>query len=214
MTTTVRKTAMETRFVLSNVSWDTYEALLKDYENSSAPRFAYDKGVLEIVGLAPRHEKAAENISRLVEAVAVERVFDLVTLRSTTWKRHDLEQGFEADASYYIANADRMQDKEAYDLRVDPPPDLVVEVDNTRSSIDKLALFAAFGVPEVWRYDGDQLEIQLLGSGRYTVAAESRALPGVTAEAMNGLLASRSRETFPVWIRRIREWAQEIAAGE
>jgi len=214
MTTTVREAAMETRFVLSNVSWETYECLMRDYEDSSAPRFTYHKGVLEIVRLRPRHEEAAENISRLVDAVALERGVNIRSLRSTTWKRQDLEQGFEADACYYIANAGRMRGKDVLDLRVDPPPDLVVEVDNTRSSIDKLALLAAFGVPEVWRYDGERLEMRTLEGGRHVEVAESRALRGVTAEAITKLLAEGSDEDFVDWMRRVREWAHTLAETE
>ena len=36
----------EQRVVLNNVRWETYERLLEDYLDSSAPRFTYDQGVL------------------------------------------------------------------------------------------------------------------------------------------------------------------------
>ncbi len=36
--------AGEQRIVLSHVCWETYERLLDDHENSSAPRFTYDRG--------------------------------------------------------------------------------------------------------------------------------------------------------------------------
>ncbi len=41
--------AAEERFVLRNVSWETYEQLLKNYENCSVPRLTYNQGDLEII---------------------------------------------------------------------------------------------------------------------------------------------------------------------
>ncbi|MEJ7653934.1 MAG: Uma2 family endonuclease, partial [Chloroflexia bacterium] len=123
MTTTVRETAMETRFVLSNVSWETYECLMRDYEDSSAPRFTYDKGVLEIMSPKSRHEEFGLDIVRLIDAVTQERGVKIRSLGSTTFRRRELDRGFEADACYYIANYGRMRGKDDFDLRVDPPPD-------------------------------------------------------------------------------------------
>ncbi len=50
---------------------------------------------------------------------------------------------------YYIENEDVVWDKEQIDLNQDPPPDLVVEIDVTSSSLDRLSLYASLGVPEV-----------------------------------------------------------------
>ncbi len=214
MTTTVLETAMETRFVLSNVSWETYECLMQDYENSSAPRFTYDKGRLEIMSPLPDHERYKRSLEAAITIICLETGAHAEALGSTTYRREDLEQGFEPDSCYYFANENRVAHKATLDLRVDPPPDLVVEVDNTRASIDKLALFAAFGVPEVWRYDGERLEMRTLESGRYTEIAESRALPGVTAEALTRLLGERGDARLTDWLRAVREWALTLAEPE
>ncbi len=43
------KTIAEQRFVLNDISWETYERILSDHESRSVPRFVYDHGVLEIM---------------------------------------------------------------------------------------------------------------------------------------------------------------------
>ena len=84
---------------------------------------------------------------------------EIQSVASTTFKRSDLSKGFEADESYYIRHADVVLGKEKIDLAVDPPPDLVIEVEITKSAIEKMKLFAAMGIPEVWRHDGQQLDV-------------------------------------------------------
>ncbi|WP_019498251.1 Uma2 family endonuclease [Pseudanabaena sp. PCC 6802] len=58
-----------------------------------------------------------------------------------------------------------------------PPPDLVVESDYRHSSIDKFSLYAALGVPELWRYRKKNLEVYQLIDGKYEQVTCSAALP-------------------------------------
>lgn len=196
--------------VLHNVSWETYERLLAEHENSSAPRFTYDGGELEIMSPLPRHERYNHNITMLVEIVAEENGIDLVALGSTTFRREDLERGFEPDSCFYIANEEAVREKDTIDLRVDPPPDLVIELDITSPSLNKLPIYAHIGVPEVWRYDGERLDILLLEGGRYMASEGSRALPGVTADAVSQLIRESQGSRRTVWLRRVREWARQL----
>jgi Uma2 family endonuclease len=72
-------------------------------------------------------------------------------------KRSDLKKAYEADESYYMTNIDQVLAKEELDFDVDPLPDLVIELELSSSAIDKLELFAAMQVREVWRYDGTSI---------------------------------------------------------
>src|SRR5437899_2960095 len=155
------------RVVLRKVSWETYEGLLAGQEDSSAPRFTYDRGTLEIMSPLPEHEEVNRALASLVENVAVEWRMSFRNLGSTTFKREDLGRGFEPDSCFYLQNAERMRGKARIDLTVDSPPDLVIEIDVTHSSLDKLPIYAALGVPEVWRSDGSGLAILVLEEGVY-----------------------------------------------
>src|SRR5262249_51872696 len=89
------------RMILRNVSWETYERLLADHRDCSAPRFTYDRGTLEIMSPLPEHEESNRTLALLVEVVAEERELDIRNLGSTTFKREDLERGFEPDSCFY-----------------------------------------------------------------------------------------------------------------
>ncbi len=56
--------------------------------------------------------------------------------------------------------------KARIDLAVDPPPDLVIEIDIAHPSLDKLPLYAA-AVPEVWRYADNGVTIYRLAGDAY-----------------------------------------------
>jgi Uma2 family endonuclease len=121
----------EARVVLHNVSWETYERLLSDLEDCSAPRLTYD-----------------------------------------------------------------------------PPPELVVEIEITRSAIRKFPIFAKMGVPEVWRYDGNQVTIHLLRGEAYFQQKRSRALPRLTSDAVTDFLNESRTLDQAIWLRKIRKWVR------
>lgn len=195
----------EQKVILSNVSWETYEGLLEDHLDRSAPRFTYDRGMLEILSPSPEHEKLNRYIAQLVLAVTEEMGVEAEDFGSTTFRREDLERGFEPDSCFYIQNEGRIRGKNRIDLTVDPPPDLVVEVDITSPSVNKLPIYARLGVAEVWRYDGRELRILRLENGSYTEVPESPALPPLSSAALSGLVERSKSLRRTVWLREVRD---------
>ncbi|MGH8006933.1 MAG: Uma2 family endonuclease, partial [Candidatus Binatia bacterium] len=157
----------EQRVILHGVSWDTYERLLADFPESNAVHFAYDQGVLEIMAPSPEHGASTDILALLVNVLAEEWNIDVYGLGSTTFRRADLKRGFEPDTCFYVQNADRVRGKKQITLTKDPPPDLVIEVDITSSSLKKSPIYAAIGVPEIWRYDGHAVTILRLAGSKY-----------------------------------------------
>lgn len=196
------------RLILRGVSWATYERLLADFQDSHTAHFAYDRGVLEIMVLSFAHETLKHIIATLVELLAGEMEIDIVGGGSTTFRREDLATGFEPDACFYIRHAARVRGKKHIDLAVDPPPDLVIEVDISSPSLNKLPIYAAIGVPEIWRYNDQVLTIFRLEEGKYQEQEESAALPGVTGLLVVRFIEESQELTRPVWLRHVREWAQ------
>ena len=197
--------------VLTGVSWSTYESMLKELENSSSPHLTYDRGVLEIMSPTAKHEKVSRSIDLFINLVAAEVGLDVATLGSTTYKREDLMRGFEPDSCFYIENELKIRGKDRIDLDIDPVPDLVVEIDITRSTINKRALFARFGIPEVWRYDGKMIEILILQAGDYVVTERSRALPVLSSAILNRFISESLDGSRREWMMKVREWAQRQA---
>src|SRR5215468_4748213 len=95
------------RVVISNVTWKTYESLLRDRENQSSPRLAYNQGVLEIMSPHFEHDRAKEILTDIAKIALEELDFDFEAAGSTTFKREALKRGFEPDSSFYIRNAAR-----------------------------------------------------------------------------------------------------------
>lgn len=198
----------EQRVVLENISWEMYESLLAAHRDRSVPRFTYDQGWLEIMSPSAAHEELNRAVARLVEVITEEMDIDIRNLGSTTFRRGDLDRGFEPDSCFYIQSIDRIKGKTELDLKVDPPPDLVIEIDLTSPSIKKLPIFAQLGVPEVWRYDGSRWSILVLESAEYVEREESRALPGATSAIVSRFLEESRHMRRPDWLKRVREWAR------
>lgn len=180
----------ETRTLMENISWETYSALAEE-RRGSVPRLTYDEGTLELMSPRRQHESIGRLIGRMVETYTEVRGIEIQSVASTTFKRSDLSKGFEADESYYIEHADLIRRKEEVDLSIDPPPDLVIEVEITRSAIEKLKLFAAMRVPEVWRHDGKQFEMYRLVGGKYQSITTSNQIPGFNVAIAVPVLAAR-----------------------
>jgi Uma2 family endonuclease len=174
----------------------------------------YDQGVLEIVTPSMPHDEDAGTITRIVDIVAANLGTPIRSVGSTTFRRKDLERGFEPDASFYIQNEERIRGQRAVDLTVDPPPDLVLEMEMSRSSLDKLPLFASMGIPEVWRCDGQRVTIFILEQDRYRESTASLALPVLTNDILTRFLAESRTALSPDWFRAVSDWArgQRIAS--
>jgi Uma2 family endonuclease len=153
------------------------------------------------------HEEIKETMALLVNIWAEENEIDVRGLGSTTFRREDLGRGFEPDACFYIQSVDRIRGKTELSLDVDPPPDLVIEIDITSSSLNKLSIYAQVGVPEVWRYDGKELSILILAGQAYSKHETSASLPGLTAGVTSRLLQESRMMRRPDWLRRVRSLA-------
>ena len=168
--------------LLSPISWQTYESLLKDLNGESRVRLIYHQGNLEIVmsPLLPLHEICSTLIHNFIIILGDELNMDIGSLGSTTLHRQDLQGGLEPDKSYYIQHEALVRDKQEFDLTQLPPPDLVVEVDITSLSLKKLPIYLALGVPEIWRYYENNLSIYQLTHNDYflrEVSSTFRNLP-------------------------------------
>ncbi len=198
--------------VISSVSWRTYVNLLEDLAESSMPHLTFDRGTLEIRSPSKNHERLNRVLSQLVEVLTDERGIDMENLGSTTFKREDLERGFEPDSCFYFEQAELVRSKEELDLSVDPSPELVIEIDVASSSNNnshKDPIYAQLGVREVWRYDGNELRIgKLVGKG-YVASETSGALPLLTATVLSQFLERSRTATRPELVKSFRQWIRE-----
>ena len=198
------------RVLLSNISWQTYEALVSELEGQPGTKLTYDQKILEIMTPLVPHESSKKLIGRLIEAGTEELGIEIRSLGSLTCKREDLARGLEPDQCYYIQNERIMRGRQEVNFSQDPPPDLAVEIDISSSSINRMNIYAMLGIPEVWRYDGKTLKIYRLEDETYQEYSCSPTFPQIhPIEILRFLeLGKTSGETS--LIRAFRQWVRQL----
>ncbi|MEA5550208.1 Uma2 family endonuclease [Anabaena cylindrica UHCC 0172] len=198
--------AAEQRTVLYNVSWDTFEALLRDTGEHRSSRFAYDCGTLEIMTPLFEHENPKGNFGNFIIALAEELDIELRSAGSTTLKRKSFAKGIEPDSCYYIKNETAMRGRETLNLEIDPPPDLAIEIDITSSSVNKFNIYAALGVAELWRYDGEVLKFYQLMENQYIEIKFSMAFSLVSVGDINRFIQQSKTMGEIALLKSFRAW--------
>ncbi|MEH1846141.1 MAG: Uma2 family endonuclease [Nostoc sp.] len=195
--------------ILQGIHWDTYQNLVRDLESQPGMRLTYDDGILEIMMPLPPHERYKRLLGRFVEVATEELGIEICSLGSTTWTREDLRKGLEPDECYYIQNELAVRGKDVIDLTIDPPPDLAIEVDSTSSSMNRMGIYAALGVPEVWRFDREILTICSLVNNDYQLREISLVLPMFDAVVLKSFLELSLMMGETSLIRHVRQWVME-----
>ncbi len=192
------------RVILHGVTWATFERLLSDRGDRAGVRLAYDVGTVELTMPSSEHETVKHFLVLIVDAFAFARELHFLNVGSTTFMREDLARGFELDACFYIQHVDAVHHPEHIDLSIDPPPDLVIEIDVTRPSLDKLPIYAALGVPEVWRYTREEMGLYRLGQEGYEWVEVSTVLPGITRhDLVHFLHTARIMTNRTAWFKAV-----------
>jgi Uma2 family endonuclease len=199
---------------LYGVDWTSYVRLLRALGERPI-RVTYDRGALEIMTLGSEHECFRKMLARLVEALSEELGLPLASFGSMTMKRRPKKRGFEPDQCYWIASEPLIHGKVKIDVKVDPPPDLALEIEVTRSALNRMAIYAAMGVREVWRFDTRTLTFHVLDAqGKYQKSLDSQAVPTLLPAELAPFIALRRQTNDNEVVRRFRAWVrQQIAAG-
>jgi len=170
--------------VIHGFDWDEYGRLLDGLGHSPHLRLSYDSGSLRILSISAEHDECATALEGLILTFCDESEITMEARARATWKLQALEKGVEADACYYIQNANRIIGKRKIALTEDPPPDLAVEVDLSTDARHKFPIYAALGVPEIWRYDGEVVQLYVLRKTDYAETRRSEMLPGLSRELL------------------------------
>lgn len=203
----------EPRIVMHNFTWQDYEKLLEAIGDRPTIQVTYDQGTVELMSPSTEHEYCERLISYLIQALCDELDLPRLCAGSSTWRRKDLERGLEPDSCFYLANEPLVRGRKKIDLSVDPPPDLVVEVQFTNSIIDKIPLYAALGVSEIWLYDMEDLHVLRLNENRKFVEQEhSEFFPPRAIEGVREFIALRGGPHETAWARNFRRWVRDNLA--
>jgi Uma2 family endonuclease len=190
--------------ILRDVSWQEFEQILVELGDRHAARIAYQNGHLEIMTPLPEHEFGKEIISDLVKALLEEMDIEFRCLGSTTFKK-GMRQGLEPDQCFYLENEVKIRGKKRIDLAIDPPPDLALEVDITSRTYPEI--YAALGVPELWRFEKNQLQINCLVEDTYQIVEHSPHFPDLNlTQVIPQYLEKSQVQGRNQTLREFRQW--------
>ncbi len=197
-----------TFFHADNVSWEVYDRLLNALSETTSVRVFYDQGRLEAMSPLGMHEKPAKVLQALITAIRYEFDIEIESYGQTTLRKQLKAKGAEPDDSFYIQHAAQVIGPRELDLATDPPPDLVIESDLTSSSLNRFAIYAGLGVPEIWQIVNQEVIFWVLTDGTYQEAAESRAFPFLSSERLNDFVRiginqgqHRAARAFHHWLK-------------
>jgi len=198
--------------VLSGVDWKRYRQISEALTENHV-RLTYDRGVLEFMTKSTLHEILSRLYNSFLVVLADEFDLPLACCGSMTCDREDLERGVEPDECFYLLNAPLVRGKKQIDLATDPPPDLMLEIDLSRSSRRRVTIYAAMKVPEVWKVTVDALTVlQLRQDGGYAMAAESIYFPGIPKAELAAFVQRHAEVDQITLLREFRAWVRECLA--
>ena len=199
----------ETRTLLKNISWQTYKLMLAEMGSERQNRIAYELGTVEIMTPLMPHENSNRLIEVFIGVMSEELGLEIKRTGSLTLSRDDLKRGGEPDSSYYIQNESLVRGKENIDLAIDPPPDLVLEVEYSSSAIDKLTLYASMGIPELWRFNGSVLRVYILAERQYTEVEYSSTFEPIPVKEITRFLQQAKVKGENATTRDFRAWIKQ-----
>lgn len=198
------------QLTLRDVSWSLYQHILREVGHRRI-RVTFDEGNLEIMYPTDLHECVKKILARLIEFYAGVMGIEIEGFGSTTFDREDLHKGLEPDECYFVAHAANVAGRRDLNWEVDPPPDLAIEVDISPPDVQRQPIYAALGVPEIWRFDGREvtyLHRVMDGNGRahYVPGEKSISFPGLPNAELNRFLQTGLRQSQSAAIREMKEW--------
>ncbi len=203
----------EQHLLLSDISWQSYVTIGNALSDRPALRLTFDRGNLEFMTTSPKHEIYKKWLSRFIDILAEEFNQPTTSAGNMTFQKEDLERGVEADDCFWIINEPAMRGKLTWDPKIDPPPDLGLEIEISRSVLNRLDIYAALRVLEVWCFDGMAFRIhRLQADGTYKQMEESQFFPKVPLGELVrffGLIESTDALTI---CRQFREWVRQFVS--
>jgi Uma2 family endonuclease len=198
----------EQRLRLSCIPWEAYIAFTEMLGDRPI-RVTYDRGEMEVMSPTFRHENHKKLMGLFIYELTTELEIDVVNGGSTTFRREDLARGLEPDECYWIEHEAVVRGRDDIDPETDPPPDLALEIEISRSALDRMSIYAALGVPEVWRWDGKKLTVHLRTTrGTYRKSDRSKAFPFLPMTELASFLdktaisETQLLRSFRAWVRK------------
>lgn len=198
----------EQRLSLGAVTWTTYQSISKALTGRHV-RLTYDNGRLDFMTISGRHGILSRLLSRMIAILTEELNLPVLSCGDMTCDNEAALRGLEPDECFYLENEPRVRGREDIDLSIDPPPDLAVEIELSPATRDRMSIYAALHIPEVWRFDGTRLSVhQLATTGEYVESPQSRHFPGIVIAELRQFIERRTQTDENSLLKSFREWVR------
>ena len=177
-----------------------YEELLKQLGDRSIPRIRFRDNHILLMSPLSEHAKEIDVISDLIKAMLRHQEKDWDSFHPVTLKCGKIP-GLEPDACFYIDNYQAILGKRKLDMRIDPAPDLAIEIDVT--SFTRIEDYIALKIPEVWIYKTNELNIYCFSNNSYIESNTSLIFPDFSV-----------REIIPKYVDRAWQVGSSVALRE
>ncbi|MGA7498153.1 MAG: Uma2 family endonuclease [Isosphaeraceae bacterium] len=214
----------ERRLVIRGARWEDYLTLVDSLDEHSPLRVAFDGKDIEIMTKGSDHDRFSNLAHHVVVAAAQAKGVHVEPYGETTWRKPGVKRGLEADQWLFfdarkreriarIQRTNKARGQRTNSTEGFPSPDLAIEIDISPPKVDRPGIYAALGVAELWRFDGDVAAIErLVPGGRYEPIEKSQWLEITPADVVRWLVREDTAEFIP-WLNRVTKWARRKFAG-
>ncbi|MBP0028259.1 Uma2 family endonuclease [Roseofilum sp. Guam] len=194
---------------MSPISWSTYQAMLRDMGQNRTIRTAYSQGILSLKSPSRVHEKINRLLAAIVQILSKELHCQGHNLGLKTIECPDMAQAIDPDSGFYF-NSSVPETSEGGEEKTGLP-DLVIEIDLTSPSTQRMDIYSALEIPEVWRYSKRRgLVICQHQTFEYIESELSHIFPKVTATRLNNFLILRQTQPHNRVIRAVQNWSWKL----
>lgn len=160
-------------------TWKDYQKLCQRRGDSSVPRIKYRTGEVLLMSPLPKHGRDASLIADIIKVLLDYTGYEYDAFTPITMELPE-ESGIEPDYCFYIEHWQAVSGKERIDWSINPPPDLVLEIDVT--SYSDVNDYLPYRVPEVWLFSKNQLFVYQLHDTEYLIQPSSQYFPNINLQ--------------------------------
>ena len=202
-------------FTIPGLSWEQYVAISDALGDRGGLRTFYADGSMTFLSPARKHEWSGDAIDEIVKTISVGCDIECDVVASTTLRKREIEHALEGDKVYYLGeNATLMAGPLEIDLAIHPPPDLAIEVENSRRATSVVPIYARLGVPEVWRLDVRRQTLTfgvLRPDATYEAVSASLAFPFLApADVLDQLRRAEESKSRNRWFLQLNDWVRDV----
>jgi Uma2 family endonuclease len=202
------------RFLIDNLDWSAYVEMNDAIVERPNLKMVYRDRRLMLVSKGLRHNRYATRLGCLVNALAAAYKMRWEIAASATFRKPEKCVGIEGDQTFYFGpHADVMKGPKDIDLDTQPPPDLAIEIEASRSADDAMIVWGRLGVPEVWRFDPIAWECSFRGRHRnatYGHREASLAFPMLTPTDVIDQMRLADELRSGDWYDGLGRWVRRV----